>query len=119
MLALQVLPAPAEAAPALVAPGAPMRVFPQDPPKTIDLPTGQKLTMPRDGWVATCSQGPNGTLHLPGKEPQRVMLTASHCVNTMPGFPEVKNEFYAPVGTEYKRFGERVASNHVLSLIHI
>ena len=113
MLALQVLPAPAEAAPALVAPGAPMRMFPQDPPKTIDLPTGQKLTMPRDGWVGTCSQGPNGTLHLPGKEPQRVMFTASHCVNTMPGFPEVKNEFYAPVGTEYKRFGERVASNHV------
>ena len=101
MLALQVLPAPAEAAPALVAPGAPMRVFPQDPPKTIDLPTGQKLTMPRDGWVATCSQGPNGTLHLPGKEPQRVMLTASHCVNTMPGFPEVKNEFYAPVAVSY------------------
>lgn len=112
-MASQPLSTTAVAQPALVAPGAPMRAFPVEAPETLELLTGQTLTVPHDAWASTCSQGPTGTLHLPGQAPQRVMLTASHCVNTMPNLPEIKNEFLVPVGSEYRRIGERVASNHV------
>lgn len=105
--------APAVAAePALAAPGAPMRAVPEHVPSTFPLPTGQELKVPPEFFSMVCTQGPIGTVRTP-EGPQRVMLTASHCVNTLPGGLPVKNEFSAPVNGKYIRLGQRVASNHL------
>ena len=104
---------PAQAAePALAAPGAPMRIVPEQVPPTFPMPTGRELKVPPEFFSAVCSQGPIGTVRTPDGT-QRVMLTASHCVNTLPGRLPVKNEISTPVGQQYIRLGERVASNHV------
>lgn len=114
ILAAQSLAAPALAAePALAAPGAPMRNMPEQAPPTLTIPTGDTLRVPPEVFAMTCTQGPNGTVRMPDGTSQRVMLTASHCVNTVPGNPPIKNEFMAPVGTRYVRLGERVASNYM------
>lgn len=100
----------AAAEPALAAPGAPFRVPPKAPPKTMPTPVGD-LKVPPETFTMTCSQGPTGTLTTPDGKTQRVMLTASHCVNTMPGLPEVKGEILVPLESGYTRIGEPIASN--------
>ncbi|AQQ14247.1 hypothetical protein CGLAU_01280 [Corynebacterium glaucum] len=100
----------AAAEPALAAPGGPFRVPPKDPPQTVPSPVGD-LKVPPETFAMTCSQGPTGTLTTPDGKTQRVMLTASHCVNTMPGLPEVKGEVFVPLESGYARIGERIASN--------
>ena len=102
------IPTTAAASPALVAPGAPFRTFPSDPPTTRELPTGEHIKIPPTASAMDCSQGPAGTVR-----GTRVMLTASHCVNTLPGFPEISGEFSVPVGQGYTRIGTREKANHV------
>lgn len=103
----------AEAQPALAAPGAPFRIFPENPPATFTIPRSGEVQVPPLFWVRTCTQGPIGTVRTPDGATQRVMLTASHCVNDLEGLPPIKNEFSVPVGGNYTRIGERTASNDI------
>ena len=52
-MASQPLSTTAAAQPALVAPGAPMRAFPVEAPETLELLTGQTLTVPHDAWAVS------------------------------------------------------------------
>lgn len=112
LLLTPALAVPAAAAePALASPGAPFRIFPEKAPETVTLPTGDELKVPPLFWLRTCTQGPTGTVRTLDGDTQRVMLTASHCVNTISGLPPIKNEFSVPVNGTYPRIGERTASN--------
>lgn len=104
-------PALAAPAPALVAPGAPMRIFPQDVPKTVTNMWGQTITAPPAAFAATCSQGPAGTVRYADGTTRRVMLTAAHCVNTQPGGRPVSPVVTVPQGRDYVRVGVRERSN--------
>lgn len=99
--------------PAYVAPGAPMRVFPANPPATDTDKNGQEVKVPPAYWMATCSQGPVGTVRLPDGTLQHVMLTAAHCVDTLPGAPQKSNEVKVPVDTGYERIGTVSKSSNV------
>ena len=94
------------AEPALAAPGAPFRVPAVNPPAQAATPWGERLNAPPELYTVTCSQGPTGTVATP-TGPQRVMLTASHCVNRIPGMPEPSTEVTVPVGDSYTRIGTR------------
>lgn len=62
-LLLGLAAAPAQAAePALVAPGAPFRTFPADPPTTRELPTGEHIKVSPTANAMDCTQGPAGTV---------------------------------------------------------
>lgn len=112
LLLTPALAVPAAAAePALAAPGAPFRSFPEKAPETMTLPSGDELKVSPMAWLRTCTQGPTGTVRTMEGDTQRVMLTASHCINTTPGLPPIKNEFSVPVDGKYPRIGERTASN--------
>ena len=105
--------APAHAAEtALVAPGAPMRVFPSDMPQTLTNKRGQTLKVPPAVFAATCSQGPAGTVRLPDGTNRRVMLTAAHCVESQPGKRPVSPEVKVPQGKDYVRVGVRDRSSN-------
>ena len=109
------VPTTAAADPVWAAPGAPMRVFPQNPPETVKNKRGQEIKVPEQFWVDTCSQGPVGTVKLPDGTTQRVILTASHCVDGKPGNPPVSDAVKVPVntGSGYERVGRTIKSSHV------
>lgn len=94
------------AEPAHAAPGAPFRVPAVNPPSQAVTPWGERLNVPAELYTVTCSQGPTGTIATP-TGPQRVMLTASHCVNQIPGLPEPSTTITVPVGDGYTRIGTR------------
>lgn len=98
---------PAHAAePALAAPGAPFRVPASNPPAQAATPWGTQLNVSAERFTVTCSQGPTGTIATP-TGPQRVMLTASHCVNQLPGLPEPSTTITVPISDGYTRIGTR------------
>ena len=102
-LLLGLAAAPAQAAePALVAPGAPFHVPSTETPAFHTTPWGAQVKYPAERYNVTCSQGPTGTVR-----GQRVMLTASHCVNQLPGLPPPSAEITVPVGEAYSRIGTR------------
>lgn len=105
----------AEPAPAYAAPGAPMRVFPVEAPGTYTMRGGQEIKVPANFWAVTCSQGPVGTVRTSDGTTQKVMLTASHCVNARAGMPGTSDEVVVPVPTDagYVRIGRVINSNHV------
>ena len=102
-LLLGLAAAPTQAAePALVAPGAPFRVPATHTPAFETKPWGAQVKYPAERYTVTCSQGPTGTVL-----GQRVMLTASHCVNQLPGLPPPSADITVPVGETYSRIGTR------------
>ena len=94
------------AEPAHAAPGAPYRVPAVNPPTQATTPWGAQVFVPPERFTVTCSQGPTGTVATP-TGPQRVMLTASHCVNQLPGLPEPSTTITVPIGDGYTRIGTR------------
>lgn len=64
---------------ALLAPGAPFRVLPEQPPTTIRV-GNHTISIPEHASAASCSQGFNGTIN-----GQLVMLTAGHCFDLSEG----------------------------------
>lgn len=103
----------AQAEPALAAPGAPFNVSPVNPPTTLEFPWGDEIKVPPVLFYGICSQGPVGTVQLPDGRTQRVMLTASHCVTTLPGMQPVSREALVPVGTGHTRIGVRDRANSI------
>ena len=94
------------AEPAHAAPGAPYRVPAVNPPAQAATPWGAQVFVPPERYTVTCSQGPTGTIATP-TGPQRVMLTASHCVNQLPGLPEPSTTITVPIGDGYTRISTR------------
>ena len=112
-LSFSTVPAAHAAEPALAAPGAPMRMLPVNPPATITNVYGDQVKVPPEAFVQLCSQGPIGTIRTLDGTTQHVMLTASHCINPMPGMPAMDDAVSVNVDGEYQHIGTRGHSNHV------
>ncbi|MCG7254098.1 S1 family peptidase [Corynebacterium hadale] len=94
--------------PALVAPGGAFRVFPQEPQTEMPLEGAANghITIPPEASVASCSQGPSGTIR-----GERVLLIAGHCVLQDNETPTFSTEATVPVAGKYPRIGERKAAH--------
>lgn len=90
-----------------------MRMLPVNPPATIANVYGDEVKVPPEAFVQLCSQGPIGTIRTLDGTTQRVMLTASHCINQMPGMPAIDEAVSVNVDGKYQRIGVRGHSNHV------
>lgn len=90
-----------------------MRILPVNPPATITNVYGDEVKVPPEAFVQLCSQGPTGTIRKMDGTTERVMLTASHCINPMPGMPPMGDAVNVNVNGDYQRIGVRGHSNHV------
>lgn len=89
---------------ALAGPGAPIRLQEFEPDLTINY-FGHPIMLPPEAAYASCSQAFTGTAIGPNGEPVRVMMTASHCLQSIEEGAVLMPSVYAPTTEGLTRIG--------------